>query len=884
MKKTKPLEHPVNALQHTPIYKMHRYYARRPWNVFEHLLNHYSEPGEIVLDPFCGGGVTLVEGLILKRKVVGVDLNPLATFITELEVMPLDIHEFQKVFAEIIKTVDSKITKYYKTTCIKCGNKEANVEWYEWSNIFECPFCKENVIIDNATKISNGNYRCTNVKCNLNFKASKTPKIGEKLIRLKINCNKCNSKDIQDINQEDIDLYNGIEKNFDKIVAKEKLWFPKDKIPHENLTRENAVYHRGVNNFYNFFSVRNLLTNAYLLKIILNFKCSADIKKYLLICFSSSLLFTNRMSFRTTNWRGGNPQWSGHSFWIPDVFCEVNVYNSFVIHYQDVIKAKEYSNKMIGEFASLATNFQDIKNDKNVYIINQSSHNLPLDSNSIDLVLTDPPFGGNVNYAEISNFFMVWLNPFFDKDGIINSSFEAIQTRHLGFPNAKDSSHYEEMLFKIFKECHRVLKHNGYMVMTFHNKDIDVWMSLHKAANRAGFKLPNEKESENRGIIYQPPIKNYTQTFHQRYTGSMLGDFILTFQRLDVVSDENKIKSELSKQQENTLENKILELIHFHGGADDNTIMTTLIPTLNELGILHKVSGFDWVDFLNRRFTKDKKTNKWFSKDMIEPDNKTIRPIDYIQAEEITKDLIIPYLKEKNVATIDNLLTLIYTKLVNSHRPGIEAIHKVLERYCIQVKINKSKKIGYSLRKEIKPLEKIEKQQLSYQTNIFGGEHLSDIISHNKIIELISHYALEIGHTIHIGTTEQRKERKFKSISTEMKFKEDWGISSENAFKKIKEIDLLILEKKEIIAGFEVTTSIDTAREAINDRFRDLFSILPNTKIITYVVVKDEDYQKALTMINSQANIKDKLHEKIKVIKVTNLIKSNIQGWIKTKN
>ena len=44
IKPVKPLEHPVNAEQHTPVYKMHRYYARRPWNVFEHIIKHYTEP------------------------------------------------------------------------------------------------------------------------------------------------------------------------------------------------------------------------------------------------------------------------------------------------------------------------------------------------------------------------------------------------------------------------------------------------------------------------------------------------------------------------------------------------------------------------------------------------------------------------------------------------------------------------------------------------------------------------------------------------------------------------------------------------------------------------------------------------------------------------
>jgi adenine-specific DNA methylase len=80
---------------------MHSYFARRPWSVFRALVEHYSNPGSIVLDPFCGGGVTVVEGLRLGRKVIGVDLNPLATFVTRMEVLPADLDELQAAYRQV---------------------------------------------------------------------------------------------------------------------------------------------------------------------------------------------------------------------------------------------------------------------------------------------------------------------------------------------------------------------------------------------------------------------------------------------------------------------------------------------------------------------------------------------------------------------------------------------------------------------------------------------------------------------------------------------------------------------------------------------------------------------------------------------------------------
>jgi DNA modification methylase len=64
----KPIDHAVVAKPHTPVYKMHRYFARRPWSVFRSLVEHYSNPGSIILDLFCGGGITVVE---LDRERIG---------------------------------------------------------------------------------------------------------------------------------------------------------------------------------------------------------------------------------------------------------------------------------------------------------------------------------------------------------------------------------------------------------------------------------------------------------------------------------------------------------------------------------------------------------------------------------------------------------------------------------------------------------------------------------------------------------------------------------------------------------------------------------------------------------------------------------------------
>src|SRR3989344_2000758 len=79
----RPTYVPVKAEPHTPPYKIHKYFARRPWNVFNQLVNNFSSRGDIILDPFCGGGVTVYEGLKHNRKIIGCDLNPLSIFVVK---------------------------------------------------------------------------------------------------------------------------------------------------------------------------------------------------------------------------------------------------------------------------------------------------------------------------------------------------------------------------------------------------------------------------------------------------------------------------------------------------------------------------------------------------------------------------------------------------------------------------------------------------------------------------------------------------------------------------------------------------------------------------------------------------------------------------------
>jgi len=444
----------IEATVHKPVYTMHKFWARRPWSVFRRIIEVFTRPGQIILDPFAGGGVTLVEGLIMKRRVVAVDLNPLACFIMETEVRPLDLRKFEAAIEALRPKLEPVAVQLYGTSCPRCGSV-AMAEWIE-------------------RRASSDKALSAYVHCSCGFTGETASGIGV----------------------------------FDEPPRLRPLAYPTQRIPPGEKTRD--LIRRGYTHFHQLFTQRNIVMLSYL-KSEVEAVADEEARTFLRLAFSSTLKWASKMSHRRGKVVEG---WAMHAYWIYPRYLEINVWTQFLRRAGALVRGKRYSNSVIGAYARPARSFNELsRGDATYMIICGDSRRLPIPDSTVDAVVTDPPYGGNVNYAELSDYFLVWQSLYAPKEEeIVINPVRGI-----------DLERYREGLREVFSECYRVLRPGAYLVSTFNSTDPMVVAAFVYSLRAAGFSFA--------GISYQPYLKAYETTFHAMQIDAVPFDFVFCFRK-----------------------------------------------------------------------------------------------------------------------------------------------------------------------------------------------------------------------------------------------------------------------------------------------------------------------------------------------------------------
>ena len=95
------------------LYNFHKYWGKKPAEVFQYLIEYLSHPGELIIDPFVGSGVLAREAKNYGRNFMGVDINPAAVQICRLMVSPPSARSFREAFGRLTRTLKPEIMSSY---------------------------------------------------------------------------------------------------------------------------------------------------------------------------------------------------------------------------------------------------------------------------------------------------------------------------------------------------------------------------------------------------------------------------------------------------------------------------------------------------------------------------------------------------------------------------------------------------------------------------------------------------------------------------------------------------------------------------------------------------------------------------------------------------
>ena len=500
-----PFAADVSEGKYDPVYRMHPYHTKVPHKAIMRYILHYTEPGDIVFDGFCGTGMTGVaaqmcgdrdvvvslgyqvkpDGTILQeemdedgkkvwkpisklgaRKALLSDLSPVATFIGYNYNTPINADQFEKEANGILAEVEQECGWMFETK--HTDGRVGKIEYVIWSDVFACPECSEEMIFwKTAVDIQGGkvlsNFSCPACKAKLtkrnlekkyvsSFDPSlKEPKQFGKQVPVSINYSIGSQRFVKEPDADDLSKINKIES------MELSNWHPADQLP-EGVNTSQPIRSHGFDHVHHFYTRRNLA-------VLAAFKAKVKLEE-LSALTAVALRITKRygLTYQSGVWGAGGGPTNG-TYYIPALIKELNMINML----EAAIK-KQVGGK------------RGISFDRGCSSIGvQSLESIACSDDVIDYVFIDPPFGSNLNYSELNFLWESWLKVW------TNNKPEAIENKVQG----KGIGDYRVLMTTCFKHVYRVLRPGRWVTIEFSNTSANVWNNIQTALLDAGFIVAN---------------------------------------------------------------------------------------------------------------------------------------------------------------------------------------------------------------------------------------------------------------------------------------------------------------------------------------------------------------------------------------------------------
>lgn len=518
-----------------------------------------------LLDPFFGSGTIIIEALSLGYRVVGIDINPVAWFIVKETIRLVDISKINRETKRIFDSLRPIIDEYYSTSCIDCNSISQVLHYFlvgknnrtnkylfrthvigvkdKFSWIY-CPNCKKIIPLKRRIKPYSYKIQCPSCKSILETNKRTLPIESFSVYAVEYFCPRCKSRKYKVYFAENADVKGTLPSTLGDIIG----YIPRNDIPAGKET--NRLLKQQRNKIYELFTRNQLILLANLYKEIVE-KSDKDIKESLLISFSDTLRASCLLAIYYPEYRKVTPAFSIASYWLPPQPVDQNPMGvpkssknildyygrgHFLSSVKRFIRAKKYlmgqddqirkiiyrlakclnipfdkkelsninSRNVLLKDHEISFSIDDINNaNKRALLVCGPSQEIlkKAPSNSIDIVFTDPPYGGFRRYSELAFFFFSWLKIYLqDKYKWFTwEYYNKLLNSEITLNGKSDLENFENKLAEVFKLIRNILKWEGIFLFTFRHHKTEVWKvvfrSLFSAQLNVYYILPILGES-----------------------------------------------------------------------------------------------------------------------------------------------------------------------------------------------------------------------------------------------------------------------------------------------------------------------------------------------------------------------------------------------------
>jgi len=439
----------------------HGYLTKVPVRAIIPFLDAFTTPGDVVVDPFAGSGMTGVAAFMTGRRAIVSDISRLGMHIGRNYVNLVDPAALRRIARRVVLEAQGRVPGLYTVNCGHCGRPSRLVKAV-WSYKYACRKCGAGFSYYNALKAANWKGALCPI-CRETFERRGVSRIGEDMVLESVDCATSSRQREQEATGAEPPRFPELERWPDMAIE-----------PDREMFRRSALAKHGLANTAAFFSVRNLTALVSLRDSILAVTDSG-LRSKLLFAFTAILPRASKR-YQWNKKRPLNAQ--NQTYYIAPVFYEWNIFDLF----ERKIAAAIASDAMIREDRPLFSPVGSM-----AYHLASADNLGHLASNSVDYVFTDPPFGSNIFYSDMNLFQEVWLGELTD-----HSNEAVIPTAG---PKMELSVRYERILAGALKECFRVLKPGGWLSMVFSNSRGDIWAMVQRAMKDSGLELVPERLS-----------------------------------------------------------------------------------------------------------------------------------------------------------------------------------------------------------------------------------------------------------------------------------------------------------------------------------------------------------------------------------------------------